>query len=311
MEQGAQATLLSIGLDGPSTLEALSQVDHIFADADGTIVDEGTEAFLPDKIELFKQLAKFSIGITVVTGKPLAEAAPLRQSLPAEVPLNIICEKGAYDVHFDTTGAWREFILSSAEQEQTVAELREKFMDFSKQLIATYGSDKLGFGWGGSGEHKSALSIDLFAGQPPKDYLKLRGKDRDAIKLQDPTLIQKVEKDIADWAHQHQPAWRVIHVGNANTEINPGTISKSEAIVESAEFGAARKVLLLGDSPLDKEMFSLRDKFTGKAITGLVLHRKASLPLVDMADFVAFGMANCNPILQAVIDNKSNDHIIN
>ena len=301
LEKGEHSALLIIDHTQQAAMEALAQVDHIFADADGTIVNEGTEAFLPDKIELIQQLARLGVGITIVTGKPLAEVVPLRQSLPNEVPINFICEKGAYDVHFDTTGAWREFILSSAEQEQSVAELREQFTDFGKQLVNKYGSDKLGFGWGGSGEHKSALSIDLFAGKPPKDYLTLRGGERNALKLKDASLIEQVEQAITNWAQEQRPDWRIVHLGNANIEITPAGIGKSEAIIESAEFGAARKVLILGDSFNDRGMFNLRRKFTARTLNSLVIHRKTSLPLVDLADFVTFGMANGNPILQATL----------
>lgn len=301
LSQGASDNILAIDYTKQTALAALSQVDHIFTDADGTIVQEGAEQFLPDKIDCITKITQCGIGVTVVTGKPIAEAAPLRQTLPPNVPISFICEKGAYSVHFDQTGAWREFILSSAEQEASVADLREQFNDFSKQLVKEHGAHVLGFGWGGSGEHKSALSIDIFSGAPPKGYLALRGAKRDAIKLKDPVLLAQVEQAITDWAHKNRPGWRVVHLGNANTEITPEGTSKSEAIIESSEFGAARSVLLLGDSLNDREMFSLRKTFNGKAHTGLVLHRTASLPLVDNADFVTFGMANCNPLLHAVI----------
>lgn len=294
-------TLLAIDHTDQQILASLAQVDHIFSDADGTITGEGAEEFTPDKIELIEQLTRLGVGITIVTGKPLAEVAPLRKTMPADLPISFICEKGAYDVHFDKSGAWREFILSSAEQEQAVAELRSKFAAFSQQLINQYGSNRLGFGWGGSGEHKSVLSIDIFAGPPPKNYLALRGADREVLKLKDPVLLNHVEHAITAWVKELQPGWRVVHIGNANTEITPGGIGKSEAIIESAEFADARKVLLLGDSFNDHAMFTLRDKFSSKVLTGLVLHRAASLPLVEQADFVTFGMANSNPILQAVI----------
>lgn len=295
-------TLLSIDYTEQQLLETLQQVDHIFTDADGTIVADGHEEFTADKIELFAKIAGCGVGITIITGKPLAEAVPLRQTLPSSIPISFICEKGAYNVHFDKQGAWREFLLSSAEQEESVAELRRDFLQFQNELIKQHGSAKLGIGWGGSGEHKSALSIDLFAGPPPKDYLQRRGAARDAIKLKDEQLIEQIEQSIDDWVEQKRPGWRVVHVGNANTEISPGSIGKREAIIESAEFGAARKVLLLGDSPLDKSMFTLHGAFSGKALTGLVLHRKSGLSLIDMADLVTFGMANSNPILQAVIN---------
>ncbi len=294
-------TLVGIDHTKREVIEILSQVDHIFADADGTLVSDGAEIFTTDKIKLIRQLTSLGVGITIVTGKPFAEVVPLRQTLPADIPISFICEKGAYSVHFGTTGAWREFILSSAAQERSVAELREQFVVFGGALIKKYGSDKLGFGWGGSGEHKSVISIDIFAGQPPQNYLSLRGKERDAHKLQDTGLIKRVEHDIKQWVSDQQPDWRIVHIGNANTEISPGSIGKSEAIVESAEFGAARKVLILGDSSNDRGMFALRGTFPGKVLTGLVLHRKASLPLVDNADFITFGMANSNPILNAIV----------
>lgn len=301
LDQHNPNTLLAVDLSKAEMAEALAQVDHIFTDADGTIVEDGHEAFTPSKKDLLTKITKLGIGVTVITGKPLAEAVPLRQTLPASVPISFICEKGAYNVHFDSNGAWREFLLSSAEQEDSVLQLREEFLAFKQKLITKYGSETLGIGWGGSGEHKSALSIDLFIGEPPVNYLSLRGAQRDAIKLKYGPLLVQVEHDIAEWAEHRRPGWRVVHVGNANTEISPGGIGKAEAIIESAEFGNARKVLLLGDSPLDKSMLSLHDTFKGKALTGLVLHRKASLPLVDLADFVTFGMANSDPILGALI----------
>lgn len=282
----------------------LSLVDHVFSDADGTIVVDGTTSFSTEKIELFRQLQSRGIGITVVTGKPLTEVAGLQASLPADVSLNFLCEKGAYLASFDKNGAHKKYVLSSAALETEVAALKRLvFTELAPKLEHKYG---VYCGLSGSGAHTSVLGIDLFSERPPENYLELIGEARDRIKLQDQAAINQCEQAIADFVRERHPDWRVVHMGNANTEIAPGPIEKNEAIKRTHEFQKARRVLVLGDSNNDRAMFALNSEAQSKTLAHLVVSRPASGGLIDLVDSATLGMAHADPILAALIDARAN-----
>ena len=290
-------------LIGDKTI-SLDQIDHIFTDADGTIVTDGATAFSPQKISFLRDLSKARVGVTLVTGKPYDEVRQLRDSLPDDVPLEVLCEKGAYLAKFEDGEEERELILSSLELEDEVATLKQHFFEtIAPDLTARHG---VYFGLSGSGKHRSVLGIDFFAAKPPANYLELIGEQRDALKITDSNVIQCVEDEIAARVRSLHPDWRVVHLGGSNTEIAPGPIEKDLAIQKTADYHDARQVLILGDSRNDQSMFRLSRSHADKVTAGLVVARESALPLIDDVDLVVFGGANTDPILQAVIDARNN-----
>jgi len=282
----------------------LARIDHIFSDADGTIVRDGAVAFDQDKVELLRRLHEAGVGVTVVTGKPYAEVAKLRGSLPEDIPLSFICEKGAYLAIFDEGAIEREFILSTPELEQQVAELKERFFaEFAPYVTEKYG---VHFALSGSGTHRSLLGIDQFASPPPDDYLDRIGDAREVLKVTDKQKIAAVEAEIAAFVASIHPEWRVVHMGGANTEIAPGPIEKDKGIERTSEYHEARQVMVLGDSWNDHAMLKLSSAHPDKASAGLVVFRETAIPLANDADFVTIGMANTNPILEAILDARHN-----
>lgn len=297
--------IYSLGLAVDDLRERFASTDHIFTDADGTVVMEGATTFMPGYNEYFQQLHQRGIGVTVVTGKPAEEALGLMSSLPADSHVQFLCEKGAYTLSRDGSGGTtRQFILSSEASEREVAALRAEFFAQADTLAqqASNGEQRVWFGLGGSGAHRSVLSIDLFATQPPANYLELIGAERDALKLTDETLLQAAEQVIEQFVQARHPGWNVVHMGNANTEICPSAIEKDAAILQTPEFAAARTVQVWGDSMNDRAMFGLRSAHPGKVLAGLVLHREKGKALIPEVDMLAYGMANAAPYLQLLLE---------
>lgn len=285
-------------------------IDHIFTDADGTVVSEGATVLDPRKATLIRQLHDKGIATTIITGKPYDEVERLHSSLPDDLPISFIYEKGAYELHFGSDGRpVQEYLLSSKELEEAVMRLKQEFMLFSKQLIERYGGSddapRLGFGLAGSGGHRSILSIDIFSSTPPDDYLGLIGPNREALKLTDKSLWGELLADITTFVRDRQPSWNVIDLGNGNIDITPDVIEKDTAIAANKSFQESRKVLVLGDTENDRAMFRLRQRFGQKVIAGLVYHRERALALLDDVDIVSVGMANADPILTAVLATRT------
>ncbi len=291
-------TLLLVNLTTQQAMQQLSHVAHIFSDADGTLVSDGAEHISQATLLLLATLSRHGITTTVVTGKPLAEVTPMLSSAPG---LEFICEKGAYRAHIQNGTVRKQFMLSDAAIETEVALFRIGLARYLQGLTRRH---HIGFGWAGSGAHTSIISVDLYAATPPAHYTALRGAARNALKLRDPALQRRLESLIARWVHQHKPTWQVVHLGNGNTEITPPILEKSAAVRAHPAFAKSGKVLILGDSKNDEPMFALRATHTHKVLNGLVLHQHASLPLVNTAHFVTFGMANVQPILQALLSTK-------
>lgn len=295
LAQPEPTAILAIDTTATEAEQHLARVDHIFTDADGTLVSEGAEMIDQQVAALVKELAEKGIGTTVVTGKPLAEVEPILKAAPA---LEFICEKGAYTVRQGPLGIQKEYLLSSAALEHEIQQFRAKFELYLGTLAKKY---NVGFGWAGSGAHTSMISVDVFAAAPPENYLQLRGPERDALKLHDINLQRQVESEVVAWLQTEKPSWRIVNLGNGNTEIAPPGIEKSHAIEASPAFKTARAVLIMGDSKNDEAMFNVKSTRPDKVINGLVLHRKAGLLLLPHADFVTFGMANCAPLLAATL----------
>lgn len=303
-DQATPSAILSYGYSAEELISIFQSVDCIFTDADGTVVEEGLTTFPATYSEYVQQLADLGITTTMVTGKPYAEISKLVESLPAGSPLRIIYEKGAYYLEPDKDGVMhKRYLLSSPELEASVLDLRRLFLENKKAIEDKYqdvdGAPLITLGWSGSGQHQSVLGIDIFAGVPPADYLQIVGPAREDLKVKDLDVLANVEVDLQKFVDTFRPGWRLVHLGNGNSEIAPDLIEKDIAIMQMDEFKNANSVLVWGDSGNDKKMFELNR--LPKVHSGLVLHRKNSISLVNSVDFVSFGMANAKPFFDLLL----------
>ncbi|HEU4966654.1 MAG TPA: HAD-IIB family hydrolase [Candidatus Saccharimonadales bacterium] len=287
---GASNTLLSRTYDEPSARSFLSSVDTIFSDIDGTLTDEGAP-MSAECIAALLALAKAGKTVTLVTGRSYDEVAGLMSSLPRALSLHVIYEKGGYEFVRDADGDRTKHLLATQEIEGSAAAVRRVFWQQKATLERRYAN--VTFGWAGTGQHQSLVSIDAFQGAVPPGYAAMVGSERSALKVKDTQLLARIAYDLAQFLKEYQPAWQVTHLLNGNFELGPKDIAKDEAIRQTERWRRARAVLLLGDGPNDRSMFALRAQ--GKAAAGLVLHREAALALVSDVDFVSFGRANPYP----------------
>lgn len=298
--------IISLHLSASNLRERFAMTDYVFSDADGVLVPEGATIMPAPHAEFITQLAACGVGVTMVTGKPLAEVSRIASTLPAGSPLRFLCEKGAYSVKLAENGKLEKtFVLGSAEHESAVADLREAFFSAQASKIiedtrSESGEQRVWFGLSGSGDHRSILSIDIYGSEPPSNYTELVGAKRDALKLHDEELLTEVETMIEEWVKVIHPDWRVIHLGNANTDIAPGPIEKDLAILKTLEYQQARTVQVWGDTTNDLAMFRLREQHD-KVIAGLVLHREKGKALLSDVDFASYGMANTDPFFRLLL----------
>ena len=289
-------------------LNRLAAIDTIFSDLDGTIVEEGTAMLTAQYVEYIRQLAAAGVTVTLVTGKSYGEITELLRGLPPGLPLGMIYEKGAYCLRRDTAGGFqKQYLLTTPELEASVAELRRSFLKEKAGIERKYhdeqGRPRVMVGWAGKGDHQSVLSIDILAGDAPANYLDLMGPARDALKVKDAALLASIEADLQQLVQTHRPGWRLVHLGNGNSEIAPGNIDKDAAVRRLDAYRQAKGMMVLGDSGNDRALFALRHG--PKVLAGLVLHRAAALPLAGEVDMVAFGMANAAPILRLVLQARA------
>lgn len=311
MQSYAEEYLLDPGARGSNllvcrssrVLDGFSGIDTVYSDADGTLVPEGATEFSNRTVSQIARLGQVGVRMVVVTGKPLSEVLGLVHSMPVGLSADIIYEKGAYRLERNSDGSFEDRLLLATEAETTaVQQLKYRLLEEKGEIESAYvGTDKLTLGWGGQGTHRSILSIDVFEGIPPVDYLTKTGKDRDALKVSDPDLLARVESDLAKFVERHTPGWRLVHLGNGNFEIAPGPVEKDAAIRELEQRRGSEAMLVLGDSANDAAMFRLRNDPNMRAMAGLVLHRDSALKLVDEVDCVSFGMANVSPHIRALL----------
>lgn len=304
LREAAETALLR-RVDDNDPLAALAQVDCIFSDIDGTLTSEGSKGLPERAINYLRRLRGAGVAIILVSGKPYEEIAPIMQALPAELHVEAIYEKGAYTLETSADGQLsKSYLLTSPSQEQAVMTLRDKLTQHWQTMSAAHAHERISLGWAGSGKHQSVVSIDIFTGDVPENYMQLTGPDRDRLKLKDPTLLSAIEAELRAFVESQCPGWLVVHLGNANFEIAPPGIEKDMAIRQTAEFKQARRVLVLGDSGNDRKMFAIRRDRDTKTAAGLVFHNPATAELVEDADFVTFGLANPYPLLDQLLAAK-------
>ncbi|MBP7858207.1 HAD hydrolase family protein [Candidatus Saccharibacteria bacterium] len=284
-------------------LDGFSGIDTVYSDADGTLVPEGATKFSNRTVSQIARLGQVGVRMVVVTGKPLSEVLGLVHSMPVGLSADIIYEKGAYRLERNSDGSFEDRLLLATEAETTaVQQLKYRLLEEKGEIESAYvGTDKLTLGWGGQGTHRSILSIDVFEGIPPVDYLTKTGKDRDALKVSDPNLLARVESDLAKFVERHTPGWSLVHLGNGNFEIASKDIDKGSAIQAMQVYRDATGALVIGDSANDLAMFQLRDSSRTPTTAGLVLHRKTALPLTESVDCISFGEANADPHLSLLL----------
>lgn len=292
-------------VDAKDPLDMLAQVDCVFSDIDGTLTGEGSKGLPQSAAEYLGRLHEVGVAVILVSGKPYEEIAPIMQSLSPELHVDAIYEKGAYKLDTAANGRMsKSYLLTSPEQEQAVAKLRDKLVEYWRHMQAAHAKERVSFGWAGSGKHQSVVSIDVFAGDVPEYYERLVGLDRDRLKLKDAAILSAIEAELQAFVADEHPGWIVVHLGNANFEIAPPGIEKDVAIRQTAEFQQAQAVLVLGDSGNDRKMFAMRQGRDTKTAAGLVFHNPAAVGLVEDVDFVTFGLANPYPLFDCLLAAK-------
>lgn len=297
-------TILTCGMSADELRAVFASIDTIFTDADGTVVEEGLTTFPAEYADYITKLSKLNIKTTLITGKPYAEIKKLLANLPEGLPMRIIYEKGAYYLEPDSDGVLQKhYLLSSEDLERRMLKLRELYLEHKHEIEEKYidekGNPRVTLGWSGSGAHQSLLSIDILAGTPPENYMDIVGVPREALKVKDPELLAKVEADLTEFAHTYEPDWKLVHIGNGNTEIAPDIIEKDVTLMNLPDFKVAKGIMVWGDSMNDLKMFEMRK--LPQVTAGLVLHRERSLDLVNKVDFVSFGMANAKPFFELLL----------
>ena len=287
--------------------QILARVDQIFSDVDGTLVELGHNTLSEKYITMLQTLSDSGVKTTLVTGKPLSEITRLVSSLPPSLSLRIIYEKGSYFLEPDQTGILKKhYLLSSPELEASIQNLKQASVAFIVEVETKYrdtsGQPLVKIGWGGDGTHESILSFDILKAGAPKNYLDIKGYEREALKVSDEKLLAQVTTDLREFITKQRPDWRFVDLGNGNIEVAPGPIEKDEAILSLPDFANYKGILLLGDSPNDSKMFELRR--LENAWAGLVLHSPKTTSLCEHVDFVTFGMGNALPLLKTCIQSR-------
>jgi HAD superfamily hydrolase (TIGR01484 family) len=299
-----RAAVLAVDRSEVDVLTALRTVDHVFTDADGTILDQGMTALSDAYCQDIAKLSALGVRTTIITGKPLTEVIRLVSSLPSGLPVDIIFEKGAYYLERSSLGdAQKRYLLATPEIEAQVGEMKKR-LEHERQSIENKYVDAKGrplatIGWAGDGTHTSILSIDILVGTPPNGYLEIKADERARLKITDPVLIRQIVDDLQQFVARYQTGWQLVDLGNANIEIAPSLIEKDEAIMSRQDFMSAKGVLVLGDSNNDRKMFRMRR--LDKVYAGLVLHTEKSTLLAEDVDLISFGIANAYPILSLLL----------
>jgi HAD superfamily hydrolase (TIGR01484 family) len=274
-----------------------TQVEDVYADADGTLLPVGGDRLPPAQIEYIRVLHELGVRTTMVTGKPYTEIERIVRGLPPGFPLRIIYEKGAYCLRPDASGLLRrDYLLSSEAVERRIGALRDQFARWQLEVERQMGFQ---FAPAGHGTHQSVLSLDVLRPEASaaRDQLVRRRE-----KVDDPVLLEEIKAVVGEYLATHFPDCTLIDLGNANWEITVGAIDKDRAITSMADFAGSRGVMVWGDSGNDATMFRLRHH--PHVTAGVVWHERTPLSLLAEADFAAVGVVNTGPFFRKIIEAK-------
>ncbi len=302
-----------------------SGVTHACFDVDGTITREGFTNLPEDTIEAFRLLQSVGVEITVgPTGKPLKEIEPLLNSIPSDVKVGVIYEKGSF--RLDETGV-PQLLLMSEDERVAMNELSALFYGDKRDLNGEFGFTPIArrikeqFGVeivpAGSGEHTN-LSFDVLQGGSRIDWWNFTNEDRKALKLSaknHQSLFESIEGElrlqIGRCIDQHSKRvpqlntirnFRYVDLGQGNIEITAPSVEKDRA-VEAYIVGAPNaRVVVVGDSKNDMAMLALNRN--ANVHSCLVLHGPQAKALVPLVDSVVFGEANAARVIYEIVTAK-------
>ena len=296
----------------------LSRVTRVYMDIDGTAVREGETTFDAATIEVFRRANAAGIELCVgPTGKPFAEALPLWRSLPPDVLVDVIIEKGAYRLHRLPNGEMeKRYLLASPQDEAAVATLRRAFYpDPSVAEDSSIGA-KLEREFGvvivpaGSGKHEAVLSFDVLKGGSSRDFESFSNAQRRELKVANAHLLERVLERftqlVAEANIEGLNGPRIVHLGNGNIELAPASVEKHLAIKADLAARPSTMSAVVGDSKNDEPMLRLsRDR---EDVHGcLVLHRETAAPLIALVDTVVTGEANVAAFIERILASKVSD----
>ncbi|MCB0331300.1 MAG: HAD hydrolase family protein [Bdellovibrionales bacterium] len=299
--------------DHATTTKALRQIRRVYMDIDGTAVPEGATSFSDETIESFRRATRAGIELTVgPTGKPFEEAAPLWESLPTDIPVDVIIEKGAYRMHRDEQGSMTKvYLLASPEEEQAIAQLKAKFYP-TAGMPSIGGKLEEEFGIvivpAGSGAHQAVLSFDVLKVGSGRDFQNWSLHERNEKKVTDQALLALVEDRFRELVSKANIAAldkaRIIHLGNGNIELAPEKVEKHLAIRQDILDRGEDAIAVVGDSGNDRPMLELAGQ--GGSISGcLILHREKAIELAPLVDFIVTGEAQVGVFLDQIVQAKA------
>jgi len=113
MENRDLSTVLTNSVSRAELNAFFRNVDVAFADADGTVVEEGMTELPGPCLDAISSLAQ-DIKVFIVTGKPYEEARRLLDGMAKKLPIEVIYEKGAYRLRSDSLGVkQKEYLLTN------------------------------------------------------------------------------------------------------------------------------------------------------------------------------------------------------
>lgn len=246
------------------TFAFLTNVDDVFCDLDDTLLLSGTNELGTEVCDEIRALNNREKTVYFVTGKPLEEIQRVINSVPPDLKIKIMLEKGAYYIETGP-GASREPVLLLTTQRivEGIAKLRHDF--FSELVPKLQTKYPIEIGFAGMGTHRSILSIDIYKPGLPGNYLQLTGKERDELKIPGEELRTKIFDEICGWYRRWAHAYGApefanpvaIDLNNANFEFTAHEIEKDIAIATARRKTGNRVAAYLGDSRNDAKAFAL------------------------------------------------------
>jgi HAD superfamily hydrolase (TIGR01484 family) len=292
-----------------AAIEALSKVERVYLDLDGTTVTEGAVSLPPGALDAFRMLRDVGVSICLgPTGKPLAEVEPLLVSIPQDIQVDVLFEKGAYRSHSTTRGAER-FLVTLAD-EALMSSLRASFYSRVElnESDGIAGAIEQEFGVGivpaGSGEHQALISFDLVSLESGRLPSCEDAATRRSRKIFDThisaAIAARLRALLQSMARIDSSAVDIVDLKNGNIELAPRGVGKAEAIRRDLESRGSLNIALAGDSYNDAEMLGLATQM-GNVQGCLVLFRESSVPLTQLVQCVVFGEANVARYLEVIV----------
>lgn len=292
----------------PDTMERLEQIDTLYLDLDGTSLEQGATEFPPGFCDKLRLLHRAGVNVIAVTGKPETEIRALMNTVPGDIPLSFIFERGGYRIERASgeSKPAKRLLLANAFTEETAATLKKEILlgETKQSLERRHGIRIVP---AGDGRHQSLISIDILRADAPEKY---EEEPRFDLKVQDRDLLEAVRMNIVAFLRGAAPHWELTDLGNANFELHHRDQTKENGIVSTAEFQSSTGMrMVVDDSANGRGMLRMKHEHP-RMMSGVVYNRHTAPEIVELADVAVAGEATVDVLLQQIIDAKGVDERI-